>query len=405
MEKLKVSLDFGSKQVEVGELVGRDRRIYFKYFDHFLDLNWEISPYHLKRKSGIQEVNTALFDGLFGVFDDSLPDGWGRLLVDRKMLASGIPLEDINPLLRLAMVGSSGPGALTYQPEVENLPFSTSFEALYEIGLEVEKVLADKPTTYLEDLYQLGGSSGGARPKVNVGYAPSTGELWLSSMPIPDKFEQWMIKFRSTYDVSDIAQIEYAYYLMAKDAGLKMSDCRLFKGKGDRYYFGTQRFDCLSNSRLHLHSAAAMLQDNYRQSSLDYGHLMDCAFRLEKDTLASEKILRLAAFNVLSHNRDDHSKNVSFLMDESGNWTFAPVYDLTFSQSAHGYHSMSVAGESKNPGKIHLLQLAKTFAIKNASEIIDQVETAISGWPAYAKEAGVSKTSQLRVSKVLSSIR
>ena len=219
------------------------------------------------------------------------------------------------------------------------------------------------------------------------------------------RIEQWMIKFRSTYDVSDIAQIEYAYYLMAKESGLKMSDCRLFKSKGDRYYFGTQRFDCLSNSRLHLHSAAAMLQDNYRQSSLDYGHLMDCAFRLEKDTLASEKILRLAAFNVLSHNRDDHSKNVSFLMDESGNWTFAPVYDLTFSQSAHGYHSISVAGESKNPGKIHLLQLAKTFAIKNASEIIDQVETAISGWPAYAKEAGVSKTSQLRVSKVLSSIR
>jgi serine/threonine-protein kinase HipA len=147
-----------------------------------------------------------------------------------------------------------------------------------------------------------------------------------------------------------------------------------------------------------------MLQDNYRLSSLDYGHLMDCAFRLEKNISACEKILRLAAFNVLSHNRDDHSKNVSFLMDEQGQWTFAPAYDLTFSQSAHGHHSMSVAGESKNPGRNHLRQLAKTFAIKNAAEIIDQVETAIALWPTFAKQAKVSKTSQERVTKVLSRI-
>ena len=404
MEKLKVSLDFGSKQIEVGELVGRDKKIYFKYFDEFLNLNWDISPYHLKHTSDIQEVNTSLFDGLFGVFDDSLPDGWGKLLVDRKMLASGFPLDDINPMLRLAMVGSSGPGALIYQPEIENAGLSTSFKALIEMEGEVRKVLADEPTAYLEDLFQLAGSSGGARPKVNMGFDPSTETLWLSHGPIPAQFEYWMIKFRSTYDVSDIAQIEYAYYLMAKEAGLEMSISRLFKGQGDTYYFGTKRFDRPNHSRLHVHSAAAMLQDNYRLSSLDYGHLMDCAFRLEKNISACEKILRLAAFNVLSHNRDDHSKNVSFLMDEQGQWTFAPAYDLTFSQSAHGHHSMSVAGESKNPGRNHLRQLAKTFAIKNAAEIIDQVETAIALWPTFAKQAKVSKTSQERVTKVLSRI-
>jgi len=404
MEKLKVSLDFGSKQVQVGELVGRDKKIYFKYLDEFLNLNWEISPYHLKRTSEIQEVNTTLFDGLFGVFDDSLPDGWGKLLVDRKMLASGFPLDNINPMLRLAMVGSSGPGALIYQPEIENDALPTSFLALHDIEGEARKVLADEPTDYLEDLYQLAGSSGGARPKVNVGFDPSTEALWLSHRPFPEQFEHWLIKFRSSHDVSDIAQIEYAYYLMAKEAGLEMSVSRLFKGQADTYYFGTKRFDRTGNSRVHVHSAAAMLHDNYRLSSLDYGHLMDCAFRLEKDILAAEKILRLAAFNVLSHNRDDHSKNVSFLMDEHGQWTFAPAYDLTFSQSSHGHHSMSVAGESKNPGKNHLRQLAKTFAIKNAAEIIDQVETAIALWPTFANQAGVSKTSQARVTKVLSRI-
>ena len=148
--------------------------------------------------------------------------------------------------------------------------------------------------------------------------------------------------------------------------------------------FGTKRFDRTGNSRVQVHSAAAMLQDNYRLSSLDYGHLMDCAFRIEKNILAAEKILRLAAFNVLSHNRDDHSKNVSFLMNEHAQWTFAPAYDLTFSQSSHGHHSMSLAGESKN----HLRQLAKTFVIKNAAEIIDQVETAIGLWPTFANQAG-----------------
>ena len=302
------------------------------------------------------------------------------------------------------MVGSSGPGALIYQPEFENDALPTSFLALYGIEGESRKVLADEPTDYLEDLYQLAGRSGGARPKVNVGFDPSTEALWLSHRPFPEQFEHWLIKFRSSHDVSDIAQIEYAYYLMAKEAGLEMSVSRLFKGQGDAYYFGTKRFDRTGNSRVHVHSAAAMLHDNYRLSSLDYGHLMDCAFRLEKDILAAEKILRLAAFNVLSHNRDDHSKNVSFLMNELGQWTFAPAYDLTFSQSSHGHHSMSVAGESKNPGKNDLRQLAKTFAIKNAAEIIDQVETAIALWPTFANQAGVSKTSQTRVTKVLSRI-
>jgi serine/threonine-protein kinase HipA len=390
MEKLKVLLDFGSKQVEVGELVGRDKRIYFKYAEQFLDLKWEISPYHVKATSGILEAGTALFDGLFGVFDDSLPDGWGKLLVDRKWLAAGVSLVDINPLMRLAMVGNHGSGALVYQPEVASGAAASSFKALTDMELEVEKVLADKPSEYLEYLYQLGGSSGGARPKVQVGFAPKTGELWLSPAPVPLGFEHWLIKFRSTYDVADIAQVEYAYYLMAKEAGLEVSVSRLFEGKGDKHYFGTKRFDRPGDSRVHLHSAAALLQDNFRLSSLDYGHLMDAAFHLEKDIAAAEKVLRLAAFNVFSHNRDDHSKNTSFLMDDLGNWRLAPAYDLTFSQSAHGHHSISVAGESKSPGKKQLLQLANTFGVTNASHVLDQVETAVARWKYFAHEAGVS---------------
>jgi serine/threonine-protein kinase HipA len=198
-----------------------------------------------------------------------------------------------------------------------------------------------------------------------------------------------------------MAQVEYAYYLMAKEAGLDMSDSRLFEGQSGSYFFGTKRFDRTIGNRIHLHSAAAMLQDNYRLSSLDYGHLMECAFHLEKDVAAIEKILRLAAYNVFSENRDDHSKNVSFLMDAEGNWTLAPPYDLTFSQSAHGHHSMSIAGESKKPGRTHLLQLANTFGLKNANEILDQVEVSISKWTDFADQARVSKASRTRMGKAL----
>jgi serine/threonine-protein kinase HipA len=150
-----------------------------------------------------------------------------------------------------------------------------------------------------------------------------------------------------------------------------------------------------------MHSAAGLMHDNFRLSNLDYGNVMDCAFRLEHDVRAYEKILRLAAFNVFAHNRDDHSKNISFLMDENGSWKVAPAYDLTFSSSGHGMHSTMVSGESANPTKFHLLELANYFKIKNASNIIDQVQSVIYNWKVYAKKCNVSTDSKKRIEKVI----
>jgi serine/threonine-protein kinase HipA len=146
-----------------------------------------------------------------------------------------------------------------------------------------------------------------------------------------------------------------------------------------------------------MHSAAGMMHDNFRLSNLDYGNIMDCAFRLERDVRAYEKILRLAAFNIFAHNRDDHSKNISFLMDENGKWKIAPAYDLTFSSSSHGMHSTMVSGESANPTKQHLLELANYFKIKNASNIIDQVQEVIYNWKVYANQYNVSFESKNRI--------
>ena len=188
---------------------------------------------------------------------------------------------------------------------------------------------------------------------------------------------------------------------MALMAGLEMSDCKLFTDRSGQTYFGTKRFDRIKGKRIHTHTASGLMHDNFRMSTMDYGHLMDCAFQLEKHLKAYEKVLRLAAFNVFAHNRDDHSKNFSFLMDSKGRWSFAPVYDLTFSNSAYGFHSTMVAGESKNPGRKHLLELAKYFRIKKPELILEEVQDAISCWGSIAKECGVSKSTIKRIEKTI----
>ncbi len=399
--KIKVSLQFGEKIIAVGELV-RDRvDIYFKYFQTFIDLGLEISPFKLPLTSAIQKVETQIFDGVYGVFNDSLPDGWGRLLMDRKIISSGLNLADINPLHRLAITGVSGPGALIYQPMMEqDVDFVPLFD-LDDYAVEIQKILIDQPSIYLDQLFLLCGSSGGARPKINIGYDASLDKIHYGPQDLPSKFEPWIIKFSSAQDHDDLAKIEYAYYLMALDAGLIMSPCRLFKSESGTYYFGTKRFDRDGKKRLHMHSAAGLLHDNFRLSMLDYGHLMDATFRLEKSVAAYEKILRLAAFNVYSHNLDDHSKNVAFLMNDEGEWQLSPSYDLTFSYSTYGHHSTMVAGESKNPGKEHLNKLATHFGVHGLAQIMDRVKSVLARWSIYADQAMIGNHTRDEISKVL----
>jgi len=382
-------------------LVSEGRDIYFKYYTAFITKGIQISPLKLKLNTGINKADAIPFDGLFGVFADSLPDGWGKLLLDRALTAKGIDISNMTMLDRLAFVGSKGMGALIYKPEIDDgIHKQFEFE-LDKIAKATHQILTGTATKILDELYILGGSSGGARPKILVGYNPKTKHIIGTEKDLPIGYEHWIIKFPSSSDKADIANIEFAYYKMAIDAGIEMSTCKLFKGKSGQVYFGTKRFDRIGNNRLHMHSAAGMMHDNFRLSNLDYGNVMDCAFLLERDVRAYEKVLRIAAFNVFAHNRDDHSKNISFLMDENENWKVAPAYDLTFSSSGHGMHSTMVSGESANPTKQHLMELANYFKIKNASAIIDQVQAVIYNWKDYAKQCKVSTDSKNRIQKVI----
>ena len=392
IKKIIVSIQFSGEEIELGELV-EDGDIYFKYYTDFIKLGLEVSPFKLPLNNNLNKADQEPFDGLFGVFNDSLPDGWGRLLLDRKLLSKGILPAEVSPLDRLSYVGSNGMGALIFRPEKELVENKKSIPDLDAIVNEIDQVYEGTSIEITEELYNLGGSSGGARPKIFVGYDSKSGRLIHGDNQLPKNYEHWIIKFASSTDLQDIAQIEYAYYKMAMDAGIEMNECKLFSSASGKKYFGTKRFDRDGVNRIHMHSVCGLLHDNFRRSSMDYGHLMDVAFQLEKDVYAYEKVLKMAAFNIYSHNRDDHSKNFSFLMNKDGAWKLAPAYDLTFSSSSHGMHCTTVAGEGKFPEEKQLLTLANEFSVKNGVDIIQQVKSICVNWTHYAKEAGVTKES------------
>jgi serine/threonine-protein kinase HipA len=399
--KVTVNFNIQGKTREVGQLVLSGNKIAFKYHPEFLKNRYDISPFYLKRESGIQIPQTSIFNGLHGVFADSLPDGWGQLLMERSLAQKNINIKDLNKLECLAYVGKNGMGALEYKPVIELGSHRDSPFNLDKIASEVEDVLIGKSSDVIDELRILGGSSGGARPKILIGFNHKNNEIITATEDMPPDFEHWLIKFPTSTDFPDIANVEYAYHLMALDAGVKMSDCRLFESKRCELFFGTKRFDRCRNNKLHLHSAAGIMHDDFRHSTMDYGHLMDCAFRLVKNVNVYQTVLRLATFNVFSHNQDDHSKNFSFLMDETGEWHFAPAYDLTYSHTSFGMHSTLVAGESKNPGKKQLQALAYHYDVENANDIIEQVKHSIANWVNYAKQADVTKTTTEIINKTL----
>jgi serine/threonine-protein kinase HipA len=393
IQKIKAFLNLGDTKSEIGTMVENQGKIYFKYHPDFISCGLEISPFKMKLSNEILTQKETHFEGLFGVFSDSIPDGWGRLLLDRKLLSMGVNLNDITPLDRLAYIDKNSAGAISYEPEHVNNYANFNAVDLDQISNEIETVLNGTSEDIIEELFKLGGSSGGARPKILVGFNPKTKELLYGKSDLPQGFEHWIVKFPSSNDLTDIALIEYTYNQMAQAAGIEINEFRLFKSKKGRYFFGSKRFDRIYNEKLHLHSVAGLLHDNFRMSTLDYGHIMDCAFTLEKDFNVFIKVLRLATFNVLAHNRDDHSKNFSFLMDKNGHWKLAPAYDLTFSNSSYGFHSTTVAGESKNPTLEHLTVLAKHFVIKNPNPIFEEVKEVISQFGILGTNNGISTDS------------
>ena len=325
-----------------------DRLVAFEYDNDWIATGFNISPFSLPLQKKVYLPKFEPFEGLFGVFNDSLPDGWGRLLVDRLLLKNNINPSEIDNLNRLAVVQESGMGALTYKPEhkFETQEQESDYDKLAQ---ECSKILESQNSDKLDELFKLGGSSGGARPKI------------LTKI----NSEDWIIKFPSSQDSKYIGEQEYKYSLVAKDCGIKMSETKLFDSKICSGYFGIKRFDRVNGRKVHMVSVSGLLETSHRLPNLDYNILMKLTLELTKNYQDIEQLYRLMCFNVFAHNRDDHSKNFSFLYDESKReWHLSPAYDLTYSSSFNGEHATTVNGEGKNPSLEDILAVAKNIGIK-----------------------------------------
>ena len=401
--EIKISLDFGSGIIPVGRLASRDYKTYFEYDASFLKRGLEISPFKLKLMPGLSSFDYSLFEGLPGVFNDSLPDGWGRLLFDRYARSQGILPSDVSSLERLAHVGSHGMGALVYEPD-HNLGEEVGILSLDRLAEQAQEVMEGDSEDVLQLLLNLNGSSAGARPKALIGVDKDRQNISHGVRSLPEGYEPWLVKFANSHDGSDAGAIEFVYAQMAKEAGIYVPDVHLFPAQHGAGYFAIKRFDRDGLKRFHMHTACGLLHSDFRTPSLDYEDLLALTISLTRDIREVKKIFRLAVFNVMSHNRDDHSKNFSYLMDEDGQWKLSPAYDLTFSSGPRMEQSTSVMGEGKNPSATHLKKLGEEAGLSETeiSTIIEQTKTSLSTWSEKAKKYGVSKTNIDLIGKKLS---
>ena len=325
-----------------------ERVVAFEYDLNWLNNGFSISPFSLPLIKKVFIPKYEPFEGLFGVFNDSLPDGWGRLLVDRLFLKNKINPTEIDNLNRLAVVQESGMGALTYKPE-HRFQTENDISNLDILAQECSKILESQNSDNLDELFQLGGSSGGAKPKI------------LSSIDNED----WIIKFPSSTDPKNIGEKEYQYSLCAKNCGINMIETKLFPSEICSGYFGIKRFDRQSNKKVHMISVSGLLETSHRLPNLDYNTLMKLTLELTRNYQDIEQLFRLMCFNVFANNRDDHSKNFSFIFDDTKKeWHLSPAYDLTYSFSFNGEHATTINGEGKNPTLEDILAVAKNIGLK-----------------------------------------
>ena len=395
LKKIEVRFAGPEGTTTVGTLVQRRHRIYFEYAGAWLDRGLELSPFTLPSRPGLLEHSDRQFGPLFGLFDDSLPDGWGLLLMDRHFRKQGVAPATVSPLDRLAYLGTRTMGALTYHPPASREDTGTPTLDLHRLGEEARQVHAGGTTEVLPQLMRAGGSPGGARPKVLVGFNRETDELVSGEDDLPSGFEHWMVKFSAGQDLAQAGAVEYAYSLMAREAGLEMPETRLFEtAEGDRF-FGVRRFDRRAgNHRVHAHTFGNLIHADFRVPGCDYAELLRATSILTRDHQDVLRAFRLMVFNVLAHNRDDHVKNFAFLLDaEEGRWALSPAYDLIFAAGPGGEHTTTVNGEGRAPAEEHMLALAGPAGVepRAARRIIDRVRQAVSRWPEVAERAGVAE--------------
>lgn len=337
--------------------------IAFQYDEQWIKDGFSVSPYSLPLSIKIFRNDKTTFGGLFGVFNDSLPDGWGELLVKRLLAKNGINYDRLSPLTKLALINGNGLGGLTYEPTLAEDSYDSTID-LDELCVGVQQIFDDEAQARdLDAVYALGGSSGGARPKAHVKIDG----------------EEWIVKFPCKTDPIDIGEQEYNANAIARKCGINTNEFRLFPSKMCSGYFGAKRFDRQGHKRIHMISLSALLETSHRVPNLDYMHLFQVVQSICVNKNEVYEAFRRMCFNVLYGNRDDHGKNFSFIYDESlQGYSLSPAYDLT-EAADKPEHEMTVLGNGK-PTERDLTAIADALKLsgKKCSDIIEKVKSRVS---------------------------
>jgi len=390
----------------------------FEYDPKFVTKGWDLSPLKMPLQAGqvysFPELNKTTYKGLPGLLADSLPDKFGNALINRWLAEQGRDPDSYNPVERLLYLGKRGMGALEFEPAervVQNTSTKIELDGLIQAARyaldDREKQTADlHGEKEISQIIKVGTSAGGARAKAIIAYNENTGEIRSGQVAAPEGFSHWLIKLDGisdweSKDPQHFGRIEYVYYLMAISCGIEMTESRLLKENG-RYHFLTRRFDRIGNKeKLHVQTLCGLAHFDFNIPGIyAYEQLFQTMRTLRLPYTAAEQAYRRMVFNVVARNQDDHSKNVSFLMNKEGKWRLAPAYDMTYAYNPLGkytsLHQMTINGKQENITKFDLLQVAQSMNIKKANEIIEKVIESVSQWSRIAKEQDIP-SSQIKM--------
>ena len=398
----------------------------FEYASEFLQSGIEVSPAQMPLRGGVYQfpaLAKETFKGLPGLLADSLPDKFGNALIDAWLAREGRQPQSFDPVQRLCYIGRRGMGALEFEPTIldpSDTTRSVDVESLVRLANEVVQERAtlggtlsgDDDTQAIQDILRVGTSAGGARAKAILSWHEGTGEFRSGQIPPESGFTQWVIKFdgvtgnkdKEVADPHGYGLIEYAYYEMAKAAGLIMTRCRLHRENG-RAHFMTQRFDrTAEGKKLHMQSLGAMMHFDFNQpAAYAYEQAIQACLLLQLPMQDREQQYRRAVFNVIARNQDDHVKNIAFLMNRSGDWRLSPAFDVAYAFNPDGawtgVHQMSINGKRDHFELNDFVELASVAGIKKhkALAIAEEVNVAVADWQRHAQEAGIEPNTATQI--------
>ncbi len=424
-----------------GELVGavrwddEQKLGYFEYDNKFLKKGWDLSPIKMPIENGSRIYSFPelrkdrgetedTFKGLPGLLADALPDKYGNRLINIWLAQQGRPENSMNPVEKLCFIGARGMGALEFEPsQIKSGKNSISLELnnlvdiankmLNERQSFLTSIKEDEKKAVL-DILKIGTSAGGARPKAVITYNPETKEVRSGQGNAPKGFEHWLIKLDGVSgeqfgESSGWGRVEYAYYLMAKDCGINISESKLLE-ENNRAHFMTKRFDREGNTKHHIQSLCGIQHFDFNDmNGYSYEQLFQTMRLLKLSYPEAEEMFRRMVFNVLATNYDDHTKNFSFILKKGESWRLAPAYDLCFSFNENNHwiskQTLSVNGKRLGITKSDLLLIAKDNNIKKGEKIIEEINLVVKSWNEYANKAKVKPELQQRIYKNLNVLK